>query len=512
MKDFGIRSLVLCCLASILAAACSAELEDVGQAEVTITQVPTGTSCVRVTAAGGRKVVKNFEVSAGQSSTFSLNALPLGTVDFSGDAFATRCTDVTSGSVPTWLSDRIPVSVTDGAVAMVTLVMRRNGRVSVGVDFEDEPTCRTDGQACTVTSECCTGLSCVLDANGHRACGTGSTSSTSSSPYLYAVTTSSFDSFGFDPVTTQLQIVDLATRTSVRTVAIGTRAVTAIEVAPTGSAIYLSDSAGIARINPRTGAEEARLAVAGARDLVLSADGTTLYAGTGSSLLAIDAGSMFAIRATVPTGTDTPLGLALSGDGRTLAAVTTDGGSNPALLLLSTSPLALETRVAITGSVSGCGTSPNDVVLTNTSRALLWDSNCDAVYQVDMTSRTQLVAATIVTGRDSGSSMNYNSRITYSPRVQRAFTLKENNDVVSVDPMTASSTVLGAALGTPFAIAMSPEDEGQYITVIHRFSGGGADTLDHYDPISGILTRSVYTFTDATRSVRDMRIVRALAN
>jgi hypothetical protein len=43
--------------------------------------------------------------------------------------------------------------------------------------------------------------------------------------------------------------------------------------------------------------------------------------------------------------------------------------------------------------------------------------------------------------------------------------------------------------------------------VIHRFSGGGADTLDQLDTPTGIFTRDVYTFTIATQSVRDMRII-----
>jgi len=45
------------------------------------------------------------------------------------------------------------------------------------------------------------------------------------------------------------------------------------------------------------------------------------------------------------------------------------------------------------------------------------------------------------------------------------------------------------------------------VGVIHRFSGGGADTLDRLDTATGIFTRDVYTFTVATQSVRDIRVI-----
>jgi len=47
------------------------------------------------------------------------------------------------------------------------------------------------------------------------------------------------------------------------------------------------------------------------------------------------------------------------------------------------------------------------------------------------------------------------------------------------------------------------------VAVIHRFGGGGggADTLDRLDAATQTFQRAIYTFSDAGKSARDMRIV-----
>jgi hypothetical protein len=128
-----------------------------GVAQIAITQVPLDGSvgCIAVTATGATTVTKRSDVTPGASTVMSLNALPTGTVSFTGDAYAGACKNVTGSSVPTWISDPVLASVSHVPVS-VTLSMRRNGAATVGVDFPD-PSCSADGVPCFVDSECCAG-------------------------------------------------------------------------------------------------------------------------------------------------------------------------------------------------------------------------------------------------------------------------------------------------------------------------------------------------------------------
>jgi hypothetical protein len=134
------HSLRLCALALVASlGACSppADEEDVATAVLSLVQVPADIHCVRITAAGSRTVVKSFDATPGASATFSLSRLPVGAVTFSGEAFAAACSAV-GMSAPDWVSDPVTVTLTAGIEAQVSLIMRRNGRASVSVDFVDD--------------------------------------------------------------------------------------------------------------------------------------------------------------------------------------------------------------------------------------------------------------------------------------------------------------------------------------------------------------------------------------
>lgn len=307
-----------------------------------------------------------------------------------------------------------------------------------------------------------------------------------------------------------IEVVDLATMSTLRSFSIGPRHGISLAVSPDAQRVYVADDLNreVAVFDAVGGTLIATVPLAFPRDSVLSADGSTLYVGDLNSMLAIDATTL-AVTRTLATGSDTPLGIALSRDGRVLAAPSTDGGSNPALYLADTATLALIARVPISnpGEPPNCGTFPVDVALTDTGLALLWDSNCDNLYQVDVATATQLTAGTIRMGRDEGGFDNFNNMLNYSPLSGRAYALKESRQLAVMDPATATGFLHGGFDGVPFVPSLTPDGRSLFIAVIHRFEGGGSDTLDRYDTLGDSFVRRVYTFATPNLSVRDMRIV-----
>jgi len=90
-KSVGLVFLSAAVLAVI---GCSGEGDSeelIGRAEIAITQVPSDVRCIRLVATGSRVSQQDFNVMPGQSSILALNALPTGTVTFSGDAFNSPC-------------------------------------------------------------------------------------------------------------------------------------------------------------------------------------------------------------------------------------------------------------------------------------------------------------------------------------------------------------------------------------------------------------------------------------
>jgi hypothetical protein len=134
-----------------------------GMARIAITNAPDDVSCIVITAEGTyRTREKSFDVSPGDSTVFlNMNALPLGLVLFTADAYGEACVDVDGTTVPNWVSDPVEASIAAGQVADVLIPMMRNGLANVGVDFPDEPTCFPDGDACVENAQCCSG-SCMF--------------------------------------------------------------------------------------------------------------------------------------------------------------------------------------------------------------------------------------------------------------------------------------------------------------------------------------------------------------
>jgi hypothetical protein len=136
------RGLALGLVTATLAVACSGQGgadDPVGNATIALANVPMDVGCVRIRAVGGRSVEHLFEVKPGQSSVLPLSKLPVGTVQFFGDAFDGSCAGVTGGTTPAWTGDPVSAEIRPGTVARVTLVLSANGRSQVTVDFQIDP-------------------------------------------------------------------------------------------------------------------------------------------------------------------------------------------------------------------------------------------------------------------------------------------------------------------------------------------------------------------------------------
>ena len=135
-------------LLSVLAAGCGLPERDGGGVEqvvLTIGVVPADVACVRITATGAaRTVLREIDVAAGTAVSESFSGLPLGPVAFKAEAFPGACEDVTRSTIPTWASESVSASIAVGRLSTVALVLYRNGRAKVGVDFIDE---QADGGA-----------------------------------------------------------------------------------------------------------------------------------------------------------------------------------------------------------------------------------------------------------------------------------------------------------------------------------------------------------------------------
>jgi probable HAF family extracellular repeat protein len=111
--------------------------EEFGVVLIALAATPSDVSCLEIRATGTRQVVKRFEVTPGTSASFEVAGLPLGEVQFTGLAFAAPCASHGDDAPPTWTGDAVTATIVKDAVARVTLVMRRNGRASIALDFED---------------------------------------------------------------------------------------------------------------------------------------------------------------------------------------------------------------------------------------------------------------------------------------------------------------------------------------------------------------------------------------
>lgn len=110
-----------------------------GSVELALSTVPDDVSCIAVSArTSSGATLGRYDVSAGQMFSTIMTGLPFAEVQFSGEAFNTSCSDLADDAIPDWVSPLVTKEVKPGVLNVVTLVMRRNGRICVEVTFEDE--------------------------------------------------------------------------------------------------------------------------------------------------------------------------------------------------------------------------------------------------------------------------------------------------------------------------------------------------------------------------------------
>src|SRR5262249_34419649 len=106
-----------------------------GSIEATLTQIPAGVLCVKVTVARGSKTTL-FNVSPGQNSaTLSVGALLLGTTSVEASAYNLACAAVTASTVPDWTGTPVSVDVQAGIKPQISLTLLPNTASTVGVNF-----------------------------------------------------------------------------------------------------------------------------------------------------------------------------------------------------------------------------------------------------------------------------------------------------------------------------------------------------------------------------------------
>lgn len=326
---------------------------------------------------------------------------------------------------------------------------------------------------------------------------------------LYAFNAAQFDISQVSKIS--LEVVDLTDLTFIRNVDLGFAGLAAGAISPDGTVAYVADFAsGEVRFHDTTTGMPTRgaIAVPGVRDLALNADGSILYAASNLTIAAIDtAAGTVTSSPVVGTANGITLTLALSPDGARIATATNDA----TIALVRTSDLSIEASIPIVTNVQGCASQPAAVAFRSNGLLITWDLNCDALYQVDVGTRTQLVASSIATGRDGGTSFQAANKLTFSNSTGLAYAIKEDgpNNLAVMNAQNATFTTLANA-DLPFSSVMSEDGSNLFLGVVHRFNGGGADTITTVGTATSVVTVDAYTLSIATQSVSDLTIVTSL--
>ena len=114
--------------------------DDYGSIELTLMAAPSDAGCLRITATSTRTVTHQLNLTPGQSTVFTIDHLPVGVVSLDAAAFPGACATVAVSAVPNWVTEAPSnVAVKPSGITQALLKLIRNGRISVGVDWEDPP-------------------------------------------------------------------------------------------------------------------------------------------------------------------------------------------------------------------------------------------------------------------------------------------------------------------------------------------------------------------------------------
>ena len=120
-----------------------AEGKNSGIASITLALVPADVACIQITSQGAsRTQLDSFSVAPNQTTVLKLKGLPTGNVAFSGQAFGTSCSSVTSSTIANYIADPVSVAGPDGVqqrrVRLGDRRVRRRLPVPGGIRLGDE--------------------------------------------------------------------------------------------------------------------------------------------------------------------------------------------------------------------------------------------------------------------------------------------------------------------------------------------------------------------------------------
>jgi WD40-like Beta Propeller Repeat len=141
------RALVSLLLMSSGFSACSSSSEapapsewgdPTGSVTLEVATVPSDALCLDLKIDGTISTHRKFTLTPGQTATFALTALPLGSVTFTGNIYGVACSSVTSTTSTTWSSDPMTTVLSPSTNPSLKLFFHHNsGRATIGVEFDD---------------------------------------------------------------------------------------------------------------------------------------------------------------------------------------------------------------------------------------------------------------------------------------------------------------------------------------------------------------------------------------
>ncbi|MHC4716432.1 MAG: hypothetical protein ACYS5V_05635, partial [Planctomycetota bacterium] len=320
---------------------------------------------------------------------------------------------------------------------------------------------------------------------------------------MYALKTQGFD-YSFYPC--EIEKVNLSTMTSAGSFSVGNRHVVSLAVAPDQSTLYVADyTGGEVGVYTTAGSFVTDIPLTGARDLVLSNDGTRLYAVSDQYISEIDTATRTVTRSTPVGGGEMGLSIALSPDGSTLAVCSTYS-STGRVRLVDTATMSINATIPVAHPTYKDGRH-GDVTFVDDTKLLMYDNSFDSLYQFDVTNGTQVTAGTIAMPIDYAESYNFNNALCYSDVSQRAYVHRDSPDEMYVfDPVAGTATTLGGFSYGPCASTLSTDDSKLYMASFVPGTGA-ADELSVLDVATGTVNYSAFSFSDASMHIRDMAIL-----
>ena len=176
-------------LSVLFAAACSSAPssyeESTAQVSARISVVPPQVACIELDVAGARTVTQRFDVVSGQSPVLNMTGLPTGSVQFTGLAYPSACSAVSSTAEATWLSPPTGATLAAGTVTNIALTLYNNGEAAVTIGFVgDDAGASEAGTPCASGQVVCGGVctSVASDPGNCGACGLACSGPANSTP------------------------------------------------------------------------------------------------------------------------------------------------------------------------------------------------------------------------------------------------------------------------------------------------------------------------------------------